>query len=103
MSTAKIAITIEEGLLQRVDRLVKSKVFPNRSKAFQQAVEDKIARLDRSRLARECAKLDPKYEQSLAEEGFAMEISEILPPSREWRDSLKFVSPFFLKMEKNKC
>jgi metal-responsive CopG/Arc/MetJ family transcriptional regulator len=62
MSTAKIAITIEEGLLQRVDRLVKSKVFPNRSKAFQQAVEDKIARLDRSRLARECAKLDAKYE-----------------------------------------
>ncbi len=38
MSTAKIAITIEESLLQRVDRLVKSKVFPNRSKAFQQAI-----------------------------------------------------------------
>ena len=76
MSTAKIAITIEEGLLQKVDRLVKSKVFPNRSKAFQEAVEDKIARLDRGRLARECSKLDPKYEQSLAEEGFSMEIDE---------------------------
>ena len=76
MSTAKIAITIEESLLQRVDRLVKSKVFPNRSKAFQQAVEDKIARLDRSRLARECAKLDPKYEKSLAEEGLSGEIDE---------------------------
>jgi metal-responsive CopG/Arc/MetJ family transcriptional regulator len=76
MSTAKIAISIEESLLQRVDRLVKSKVFPNRSKAFQQAVEDKIARLDRSRLARECAKLDPKYEKSLAEEGLSEEIDE---------------------------
>jgi metal-responsive CopG/Arc/MetJ family transcriptional regulator len=76
MSTAKIAITIEESLLQRVDRLVKSKVFPNRSKAFQQAVEDRIARLDRSRLARECAKLDPKYEKSLAEEGLSGEIDE---------------------------
>jgi len=76
MSTAKIAITIEESLLQRVDRLVKSKVFPNRSKAFQQAVEDKIARLDRSRLARECAKLNPKYEKSLAEEGLSGEIDE---------------------------
>ncbi len=76
MSTAKIAISIEESLLQRVDRLVKSKVFPNRSKAFQQAVEDKIARLDRSRLARECAKLDPKYEKSLAEEGLSGEIDE---------------------------
>jgi metal-responsive CopG/Arc/MetJ family transcriptional regulator len=76
MSTAKIAITIEEKLLQRVDRLVKSKVFPNRSKAFQQAVEDKVARLDRSRLARECAKLDPTYEKSLAEEGLSGEIDE---------------------------
>jgi metal-responsive CopG/Arc/MetJ family transcriptional regulator len=76
MSTAKIAITIEEKLLQRVDRLVKSKVFPNRSKAFQQAVEDKVARLDRSRLARECAKLDPRYEKSLAEEGLSGEIAE---------------------------
>jgi metal-responsive CopG/Arc/MetJ family transcriptional regulator len=76
MSTAKIAITIEESLLQRVDRLVKSKVFPNRSKAFQQAVEDKIARLDRSRLARECAKLNPKHEKSFAEEGLSGEIDE---------------------------
>jgi metal-responsive CopG/Arc/MetJ family transcriptional regulator len=76
MSTAKIAITVEEKLLQRIDRLVKSKVFPNRSKAFQKAVEDKIARLDRSRLARECAKLDPTYEKSLAEEGFSGEIDE---------------------------
>ena len=76
MSTAKIAITIEESLLQRVDRLVKSKVFPNRSKAFQQAVEDKIARLDRGRLARECAKLDPNHEKLLAEEGLSGEIDE---------------------------
>jgi metal-responsive CopG/Arc/MetJ family transcriptional regulator len=76
MSTAKIAITIEESLLQRVDRLVKSKVFPNRSKAFQQAVEDKIARLDRGRLARECANLDPNHEKLLAEEGLSGEIDE---------------------------
>jgi metal-responsive CopG/Arc/MetJ family transcriptional regulator len=76
MSTAKIAITVEESLLQRVDRLVKSKVFPNRSKAFQQAVEDKLARMDRGRLDRECAKLDPKYEKSLAEEGLSGEIDE---------------------------
>jgi hypothetical protein len=27
-------------------------------------------------LAQECAKLDPNYEQSLAEEGFSMEIDE---------------------------
>lgn len=76
MSTIKIAITIEESLLQKLDRLVQSKVFPNRSKAFQRAVEEKIARLDRSRLARECAKLDMKDERSLAEEGFTPEIDQ---------------------------
>ncbi len=76
MSTTKIAITIEETLLQKLDRLVQSKVFPNRSKAFQKAVEEKVARLDRSRLARECAKLDMKDERSLAEEGFATEIDQ---------------------------
>ncbi len=76
MSTTKIAITIEETLLQKLDRLVQSKVFPNRSKAFQKAVEEKIARLDRSRFAKECAKLDMKNERSLAEEGFTMEIDQ---------------------------
>ncbi|MCX5846680.1 MAG: ribbon-helix-helix domain-containing protein [Deltaproteobacteria bacterium] len=76
MSTIKIAITIEESLLQKLDRLVQSKVFPNRSKAFQRAVEEKIARLDRSRLARECANLDMKDERSLAEEGFTPEIDQ---------------------------
>lgn len=76
MSTTKIAITIEETLLKKLDGLVKSKVFPNRSKAFQKAVEEKIARLDRSRLARECAKLDIKKERSLAEEGFTSEIDQ---------------------------
>jgi metal-responsive CopG/Arc/MetJ family transcriptional regulator len=38
MSTAKVAITIERGLLTRLDRLVKSRRFPNRSRAVQEAV-----------------------------------------------------------------
>lgn len=77
MSTAKIAITIEEDLLGRLDQLVSSKVFPNRSKAIQEAIREKLSRVNRSRLARECAKLDPTYEQAMAEEGFAAD-------SREW-------------------
>ena len=76
MSTAKVAITLREDLLEKLDGLVKSKVFPNRSKAVQKAVEEKLERLNRSRLARECAKLDPKFEQSLAEEGFSGEKDE---------------------------
>ena len=45
------------------------KHFPNRSRAVQEAISDKLNRLQRSRLARECAKLDPTFEQALAEEG----------------------------------
>ncbi len=74
MSTAKIAITIEEEMLGKLDRLVSSKVFPNRSKAIQEAIKEKLSRVNRSRLARECAKLDPAVEKSIAEEGFSQEI-----------------------------
>jgi hypothetical protein len=34
-------------------------------------VAEKIKRLSKARLARECAKLDPKEERALAEEGLA--------------------------------
>jgi len=33
-------------------------------------------RLEKSRLAQECAKLDPVFEQSIAEEGFSAEMEE---------------------------
>jgi metal-responsive CopG/Arc/MetJ family transcriptional regulator len=49
MSTAKVAITIERELLVRLDRLVKSRRFPNRSRAVQEAVTEKLARMERSR------------------------------------------------------
>jgi metal-responsive CopG/Arc/MetJ family transcriptional regulator len=76
MSTAKVAITLRDDLLEKLDSLVQSKIFPNRSRAVQEAVEEKLARMNRSRLARECAKLDPKYEQALAEESFSAERNE---------------------------
>lgn len=76
MSTAKIAITIEEELLGKLDRLVSAKVFPNRSRAIQEAIQEKLSRVNRSRLARECAKLDPKVEKALAEEGISQDRGE---------------------------
>jgi len=76
MARAKVAISLDANTLNRLDRLVKSHVFPNRSQAIQEAVEEKISRLDRSRLARECAKLDPAYEKALAEEGLSIELAE---------------------------
>ncbi|MGH9897878.1 MAG: CopG family ribbon-helix-helix protein [Pyrinomonadaceae bacterium] len=76
MSTAKVAITIEQATLARLDQLVKKRVFPSRSRAIQEALADKLARLDRNRLARECAKLDPKFEKALAEESISRELHE---------------------------
>jgi len=76
MSTAKIAITMEASLVSQVDRLVSAHIYPSRSRAIQEAVADKLQRLDRRRLARECAKLDRKCEQALAEEGMGAEGAE---------------------------
>lgn len=76
MSAVKIAITIDQGLLARLDRLVKEKQFPNRSQAVQEAIRDKLARLKRSRLARECAKLDRAAEQAMAEEGLKSDLEQ---------------------------
>jgi metal-responsive CopG/Arc/MetJ family transcriptional regulator len=69
MRTVKIAVTIEKDLLTRLDQLVEENQFPSRSRAVQEAIRDKLERTRRSRLARECAKLDPAFEQALADEG----------------------------------
>ena len=76
MTASKIAITIDDDTLKQLDILVKSKLFSNRSRAIQEAVKEKLMRLEKRRLAQECAKLDPCFEQSLAEEGFSSELEE---------------------------
>jgi metal-responsive CopG/Arc/MetJ family transcriptional regulator len=76
MTASKIAITIDDNTLKQLDGLVKSKLFPNRSRAIQEAITEKLSRLEKRRLAQECAKLDPEYEQSLAEEGLSLEMEE---------------------------
>lgn len=75
MASAKIAITLDSEALKRIDHLVKQRTFPNRSRAIEAAVREKLERMDRGRLARECAKLNPKEEQALAEEGMSEELS----------------------------
>jgi metal-responsive CopG/Arc/MetJ family transcriptional regulator len=76
MGAAKVAITIEEDLLKRIDQLVDQKRFANRSRAIQEAVRDKLERLDRGRLARECAKLSKRDEQQVADEGLGEDLKE---------------------------
>lgn len=76
MSTAKVVVTLDREILRRLDSLVKSRRFENRSRAIQEAVSKKLERLDRNRLARECAKLNKKPEQALAEEGLSAEAGQ---------------------------
>jgi len=59
MSASKIAITIDKNTKKR-----------------QGSVAEKLTRLDKSRLAKESAKLDPVHEQSIADEGLASELAE---------------------------
>lgn len=76
MPKEKVAVTIERDLLRRLDRLVAEGKFPSRSRAVEEAVEDRIEKVEGSRLARECAKLDPAFEQALADEGLVGDLSE---------------------------
>jgi metal-responsive CopG/Arc/MetJ family transcriptional regulator len=76
MSAAKVTISIDQELLNKVGRLVKARVFDSRSQAIQTAIHEKITRIDRTRLGRECAKLEKAFEQSLADEGLDGEIDE---------------------------
>jgi len=76
MATAKVAVTLEEKTLERLDQLISKRVFANRSRAIQQAVEEKLERIDRRRLARECAKLDLSFEKAVAEEGMSEELRQ---------------------------
>ena len=76
MPRSKIAVTLETSTLKRLDQLVKKAVFPNRSQAIQTALEEKLERVDKSRLAIEGAKLDPAFEKKLAEEGMDRDFLE---------------------------
>jgi len=71
-----VAISIDKSTLAELDQLVKNNVFPSRSRAIQEAVEDKLANLRKTRLAEECAKLDPSDEQALAEEAVSEGMSQ---------------------------
>ncbi len=76
MASAKIAVSLHKSTVERLDRLVEQGTYPSRSRAIQDAVDERLARLTRDRLARECAKLDPEYEAALAEEGMGSEAEQ---------------------------
>jgi len=76
MPRAKVAITLDKAVLARLDRLVRAAIFANRSQAIEQAIAEKLQRMEEGRLAAECAKLDPDFEKAMAEEGMTEELSE---------------------------
>ena len=76
MNKDKIAITLDRKIIEHLDHLVKEHIFTNRSRAIQEAVQEKLERMERSRLAKECAKLDPSFEKAIAEEGISEELSK---------------------------
>jgi metal-responsive CopG/Arc/MetJ family transcriptional regulator len=76
MGKEKIAITLDQGFIGELDRLVHQHVFQSRSQAIQEAVSEKLRRMKRSRLATECAKLQPEFEKAMAEEGMTEDMSQ---------------------------
>jgi metal-responsive CopG/Arc/MetJ family transcriptional regulator len=76
MNKTKIAITLDEQFIEQLDRLVSENVFQNRSQAIQEAVDEKLKRLKRTRLAKECSKLDLAFEKAMAEEGLSEDLSQ---------------------------
>lgn len=76
MSKTKIAITLDKDFVTEIDHLIKNHKFMNRSQAIQEAVREKLQKMKRSRLAEECSKLIPSFEQAMAEEGISEDIVE---------------------------
>jgi len=74
VNKTKIAITLDQRTVKCIDRLVREEVFPSRSQVIQETVEEKLQRMERSRLAKECAKLDPAFEKAMAEEGVSISL-----------------------------
>ena len=76
MNKNKIAITLDQNIIEGLDQLVNKHIFTNRSRAIQEAVQEKLERMEHSRLAKECAKLSPAFEKAMAEEGLSEELSK---------------------------
>lgn len=76
MAKTKVAVSLDSTLVEEVDALVKRSHFPSRSQAIEVALAEKLERIRRTQLARECAKLDPREEAALADEGLREDLCE---------------------------
>lgn len=76
MPKQKVAVTMEKDLIVKLDRMVSEGKYPSRSSAVEEAVIERMIKIEKSRLAEESAKLDPAYEQALADEGLSGDFAE---------------------------
>ncbi len=76
MPKQKVAVTIEKDLIAKLDHMVSQGKYASRSSAVEDAVIERITKVEKSRLAEESAKLDPAFEQMMADEGLAGDLSE---------------------------
>ncbi|CAA6799191.1 MAG: Unknown protein [uncultured Sulfurovum sp.] len=76
MTRAKIAITIDQVLLELLDSLVQNKTFNNRSQAINAALKEKLSRIQKTRLELECQKLVMEDERELADIGIEEDFRE---------------------------
>ncbi|NEW59910.1 CopG family transcriptional regulator [Sulfurovum sp. bin170] len=76
MTRAKIAITIDQMLLETLDDLVKNSLFQNRSQAINNAVKDMLSRIQKTRLELECQKLIMEEERDFADLGIEEDFIE---------------------------
>lgn len=76
MAKARLAVTLDDSILNEVDSLVRRRLFPNRSQVIEPAVREKLARLARNRLADPCTLLDPNFDKALAEAGMGEEAEQ---------------------------
>jgi len=76
MTRAKIAITIDQVLLELLDNLVQNDIFQNRSQAINTALKEKLSRIQKTRLELECQKLVIDEERDFADIGIEEDFIE---------------------------
>jgi len=76
MNRAKIAITIDQVLLELLDNLVHNNIFQNRSQAINTALKEKLSRIQKTRLELECQKLVMDEEREFADMGLEEDFRE---------------------------
>ncbi len=76
MTRAKIAITIDQVLLELLDSLVQNRTFKNRSQAINYVLKEKLSHIKKTRLELECQKLVIEDEREFADIGIEKDFKE---------------------------